>query len=136
MIRNGLLAKRGIMICLECRTELPEGSRFCNFIGNAFKFFFDRLDLGSVVIYRNMLVRVLALESYRDDYYCPKLVKYGVNGPVSLCGMNTKDIFLAYHHLMSRGTRVYGKLSDIGNNEGGSSGRYLEYPLYIAFGMA
>ena len=50
--------------------------------------------------------------------------------------MNTKDIFLVYHHLMSRGTRIHGKLSDIGNNEGGSSGRYLEYPLYITFAMA
>lgn len=49
--------------------------------------------------------------------------------------MNTKDIFLAYH-LMSRGTRIHGKHSDIGNNEGGISGRYLEHPLYIAFGMA
>ncbi|MGA8832708.1 MAG: hypothetical protein ACLQT6_16555 [Desulfomonilaceae bacterium] len=43
----------------------------------------------------NILVRILAFESYRDDYYCPKLVKYAVNDPVSLCGMNTKDIFLA-----------------------------------------
>jgi hypothetical protein len=108
----------------------------CNFEGSAFKFFFDRLDLGSEDMYWNMLVRVFALESYRDNYYCPKLVKYAVNDPVSLCGVNTKDIFLAYHHLMSRGTRVNGKLSDIGGNEGGSSGGYLEYPLYIAFGMA
>jgi hypothetical protein len=106
----------------------------CHFVGRAFKFFFDRLDLGSDVMYWNMLVRVFALESYRDNYYCPKLVKYAVNDPVSLCGMNTKDIFLAYH-LISRGSRIHGKLSDVGSNEGGSSGRYLEYPLYIAFGM-
>jgi len=45
--------------------------------------------------------------------------------------MNTKDIFLAYHHLMSRGTRIHGKLSDIGNNEGGSSGRSLKI-LFIS----
>lgn len=108
----------------------------CDFVGSAFKFFFDRLDLFSDVIYWNMLVRVFALESYRDNYYCPKLVKYAVNDPISLCGMNTKDIFLAYYDLMARGTRIRGKLSDIGNNEGGSSGRYLEYFLYIAFSMA
>jgi len=108
----------------------------CNFVRSAFEFFFNRLDLGSNVMHWNILVRILALESYRDDYYCTKLVKYAVNDPVSLCGMNTKDISLAYHDRMAQRTRVHGKLSDIGNNEGGSGRSDLEYPLYIAFGMA